>query len=119
MAFEFNGKTIETTSTGYLVDQDDWSKELAQHMASLESIELTQRHWDLIDYLRDEYFNNDQSTPNTRAILSGGAKGWSRRRFMTSSRSIRPNKAGGSRARPRASAKAATETLGAKAGQRR
>ena len=68
---------------GYLVDQDDWSRELAEHMASLDHIELGQRHWDVIDYLRDEYFNNNQSTPNTRAILkamgSDGAKKSSRR----------------------------------------
>ncbi len=76
MAYELNGKTIETTSTGYLVDQDDWSRELAQHMAGLEQIELTERHWDLIDYLRDEYFNNNQSTPNTRTILKAMSEKW-------------------------------------------
>jgi hypothetical protein len=34
------------------------------------------RHWVLIDYLRDEYFNNNQSTPNTRAILKAMGERW-------------------------------------------
>ncbi len=45
----------------------------------LEHVELSQRHWDLIDYLRDEYFNNNQSTPNTRAILKAMGERWGER----------------------------------------
>ena len=76
MTYEFDGRKIEATSSGYLVDQDDWSRELAEHIASLEHVELGQRHWDVIDYLRDEYFNNNQSTPNTRAILKAMGERW-------------------------------------------
>ncbi len=76
MSYEFDGRQIEATSSGYLVDQDDWSRELAEHIARLEHIELTERHWDLIDYLRDEYFNNNQSTPNTRAIIKAMSERW-------------------------------------------
>jgi TusE/DsrC/DsvC family sulfur relay protein len=76
MSYEFDGRQIEATATGYLVDQDDWRRELAEHIAGLEHIELTQRHWDLIDYLRDEYFNNNQSTPNTRAIIKAMSERW-------------------------------------------
>ena len=76
MIYEFDGRQIEATATGYLADQDDWTKDLAAHIAGLEQIELTDRHWDLIDYLRDEYFNNNQSTPNTRAILKAMSERW-------------------------------------------
>jgi tRNA 2-thiouridine synthesizing protein E len=76
MAYEFEGKTIETTATGYLVNQDDWSRELAEHIASKEQITLTGRHWDVIGYLRDEYFNNNENTPNTRAILKAMSEKW-------------------------------------------
>jgi len=76
VSYEFGGREIETTASGYLVDQDDWSRELAEHIAGLEQIELTQRHWDVIDYLRDEYFNNNQSTPNTRTIIKAMGERW-------------------------------------------
>ncbi len=77
MAYEFEGRTIETTATGYLADHADWSRELAGHIAGLEQLTLTQRHWDLIDYLRDEYFNNNENMPNTRAILKAMSEKWS------------------------------------------
>ncbi len=76
MPYEFEGQTIESTPTGYLVNQDDWSKGLAEHIAGLEQITLTERHWDLIGYLRDEYFNDNQNTPNTRTILKAMTGKW-------------------------------------------
>ncbi len=75
MAYDFNGTEIETTATGYLVNTQDWSKELAQHMASADGIELTDRHWDLINFLR-EAFVNDGAQPNTRNIVKAMGKAW-------------------------------------------
>lgn len=80
MSFEFNGKTIETDANGFLLNTDDWSRELAEYMADREGIgPLTQKHWDIIDYLRDEYFNNNQSQPNTRTIVKAMADKWGTR----------------------------------------
>lgn len=76
MSIDFNGKTIETDKNGYLVNAEDWNKELAEHMAKLEGITLTQKHWDLIEYLRDEYFNNNQNQPNTRNIVKAMGDKW-------------------------------------------
>ena len=76
MAINFNGQDIETTANGYLVNQDDWSKELAVHMATADGIEMTDRHWDLINYLRDEYFNNSEHQPNTRHIIKAMEEAW-------------------------------------------
>ncbi len=76
MAYEFGGASIETTANGYLVNAEDWSKALGEHIAGLEGVTLTDRHWNVIDFLRDEYFNNNQSTPNTRAILKAMSERW-------------------------------------------
>lgn len=76
MAIEFNGKTIETTPMGYLVNAEDWSEDLAKHLAEEESLELTDKHWDLINYLREEYFNNNQNQPNTRNIVKAMSDKW-------------------------------------------
>jgi tRNA 2-thiouridine synthesizing protein E len=76
MAIEFGGKTIETTPNGFLADLNDWSRELGAHMASQEELTLTQRHWDLIDFLRDEYINNNENIPNTRTILKAMSEKW-------------------------------------------
>lgn len=76
MSFEFEGRTIETNEQGYLVNQDDWSEEMAEVMARNEHIELTDRHWDVINYLRDEYFNNRGNQPNTRTIIKAMSAAW-------------------------------------------
>ncbi|MCB1866748.1 MAG: TusE/DsrC/DsvC family sulfur relay protein [Chromatiales bacterium] len=76
MSIEINGKTIETTATGYLVNAEDWSEDLAKIIASQEDLELTDRHWDLIHFLRDEFFNNRENQPNTRQIVKAMADKW-------------------------------------------
>ena len=54
---------IETTEMGYLVNAEDWSEELATQMATQEKLELSDRHWDVIKHLRDEFFNNGGINP--------------------------------------------------------
>jgi len=76
VAIELNGKTIETTPTGYLVDIADWSEDLAKLIAAEEGVELTEKHWDLMNYLRDEFINNGGNQPNTRAIIKTMADKW-------------------------------------------
>jgi TusE/DsrC/DsvC family sulfur relay protein len=77
MAFEFNGQSVETTASGYLVNQEDWSEDLARAMAEAEEVgELTERHWDVLNYLRDEYFENRENQPNTRAIIKAMSEKW-------------------------------------------
>ena len=76
MAYEVNGRTIETTETGFLESTDDWDKDVAAAIAAAEGIELTQDHWDLIEYLRDAYFNNNGEQPNNRAILKAMQAKW-------------------------------------------
>jgi len=76
MALEVNGKTIETTENGYLVDASDWDEEVAKVIAADEGIELTEQHWDVINYLRDEHFNNNGNEPNERTILKAMGKKW-------------------------------------------
>jgi tRNA 2-thiouridine synthesizing protein E len=76
MSYEFSGKTIDTDANGFLSNAEDWSKDLAEHIAKLEGIALTQKHWDIIDYLRDAYFNNNGEQPNTRHIVKAMADKW-------------------------------------------
>lgn len=75
MAIEFDGDSIETTPNGYLVNMEDWSEGLAKVIAVEESVDLTDKHWDLINFLRAEYTAN-QSTPNTRNICKAMSKAW-------------------------------------------
>jgi len=73
---EIAGKQIETTEMGYLVNAEDWSEDLAKEIASSEKLELTDRHWDVINHLRDEFFNNGGNQPNTRKLIKFFEKLW-------------------------------------------
>ena len=48
------GKTVEVTEEGYLVNSGDWSKDLAAEMAKEDGIELTDKHYEVLEYLRKE-----------------------------------------------------------------
>lgn len=76
MAIEVNGNSIETTESGFLVDPMAWNEDVAKAVADIEGIELTERHWDIIQYLRDEYFNNNQNQPMERQLLKDIGKKW-------------------------------------------
>ncbi len=79
MALEVNGKTIETTETGYLVNTSDWDEEIAAEIARKEGLELTEKHWDVMNYLRDEYFQNNGNQPNDRNLNKAMSEKWGRK----------------------------------------
>jgi tRNA 2-thiouridine synthesizing protein E len=80
MAYEVNGKTLEATETGFLVNLDDWDKDVAEAIAAAEGLTLTQDHWDVIEYLRDAFINNNGEQPNNRAILKAMQDKWAGRK---------------------------------------
>lgn len=49
------GQTIDLNNEGYLTDLNQWSKEVAMHIAQEEGIELTDAHWPVIEYLQNQY----------------------------------------------------------------
>ena len=68
---------IEKSENGFLINMDDWDEDLAREIALEEKIgELTQRHWDLINYLRNEYVGNSGSQPNERAMVKAMSAEW-------------------------------------------
>jgi len=76
MGINVSGKELETTPSGFLVNIEEWSEELALIIAKEEGVELTEKHWDVINYLRDEYINNSGNQPNTRNIAKAMASAW-------------------------------------------
>ncbi len=76
MSIEVDGKVIEVDGHGYLVNSDDWNEAVATALAEKEGVALTERHWDLMNYLRDMYFNHGGEQPNMRKILKGMEDVW-------------------------------------------
>ena len=76
MSISVNGAEIATTDSGFLENIEDWSEDVARVIAADEQLELSQRHWDLINFLREEYINNGGNQPNTRNLVKAMSKAW-------------------------------------------
>ncbi len=76
MSISVEGNEIASTATGFLENIEDWSRAVAEVIAVEEQLELSERHWDLINHLRDEYINNGGNQPNTRNLVKAMSKTW-------------------------------------------
>ena len=51
---EVAGNRIELTDEGFLTNKDQWNEEVAKALALEEGIELTEKHFEVLNYLRKE-----------------------------------------------------------------
>ena len=67
------GIAVELNGEGFLVDPHQWRPEIAVEIAAAEGIDsLTDRHWQVIDFMRKEFF--EKGTGPTVRVL-GKASG--------------------------------------------
>ena len=60
--------TVSFDAEGFMTDAEEWTPEIAQELAREEGIdELTDRHWVVINFVREEYLKTGQS-PTLRTI---------------------------------------------------
>lgn len=69
MSYTVNGRELETDKEGYLLEAD-YDDEVVPVIAAAENITLTDDHWKVVRYLRDEYREHGH-TPNFRNMLKG------------------------------------------------
>jgi dissimilatory sulfite reductase related protein len=53
---------------GYLIEPGDWSEDVARALAREENIELSDDHWDAINFMRDFYEEN-QVAADARFVI--------------------------------------------------
>lgn len=54
--FVFRGRRIPVYPMGNLVNLDDWDRDLAEHLAEHEGLQLGREHWEVLTFLRDFYY---------------------------------------------------------------
>ncbi len=79
MALEVNGKSIELDDNGNLTDPTAWDQDVARALAAKEGIELTEAHFDVLNYLRSQYFDNNGEQPMERVINKGMSEIWGKK----------------------------------------
>lgn len=56
------GVTLEVNEEGYLLDHSKWTKEIALEIAKEEGITLTEKHFEVLEYLRKRAIAGDALT---------------------------------------------------------
>ena len=67
------GKSIEVDEEGYLTNINDWDRDVAEELAKGENLEMTDAHWEVIDFLR-EYYSEYQIAPAVRVLTKAIGK---------------------------------------------
>jgi TusE/DsrC/DsvC family sulfur relay protein len=67
------GKAIETDEEGYLVNLSDWTEDVANEIAKTENIEMSDSHWEVVNFLR-EYYEEFQIAPAVRVLTKAIGK---------------------------------------------
>lgn len=62
-----NGKDIETDAEGYLANLEDWSEDVAVVLSQQDDLQLGEKHWQVINWIR-EYYAENSTAPNLRVM---------------------------------------------------
>jgi tRNA 2-thiouridine synthesizing protein E len=73
MAYEINGETFDADEEGYIIDISNWNEGLADLIAADEKIEMTEEHWEVVNFLR-EYYDEYQIAPAVRVLTKAIGK---------------------------------------------
>jgi TusE/DsrC/DsvC family sulfur relay protein len=63
-------KEIDVNDEGYLLDFNQWNKEIAEELAKEHNISLTDKHWEVIDYIHDKF--KKEEPLSVRGIKNSG-----------------------------------------------
>jgi tRNA 2-thiouridine synthesizing protein E len=55
MTKQIANSTIDVNEEGFMTSFSQWNKSIGEELAKESNINLTPRHWQIIDYIQDEY----------------------------------------------------------------
>ena len=55
-------KTVQVNEEGYLTNFAEWNKEIGEEIAKENNIVLTPKHWEVINYVQNEFKNESPLT---------------------------------------------------------
>ena len=64
------GYKINLTEDGYLTDFSQWTKEIGEELAKEQSIEMTDKHWEVVEFLQQKH--KEEVALSIRGIKKSG-----------------------------------------------
>ena len=69
---EIAGFQVNVNEEGFLTEFGEWNEEIAKVLAANIEIELTDEHWSLIKWLREDYQAQGETATTRRVQAAGG-----------------------------------------------
>ena len=67
MDYQLNDISVESDEEGYIKEISLWDRDLAELIAKEEDIEMTDDHWEVVNFLRN-YYEEYQIAPAIRVL---------------------------------------------------
>ncbi|KWT87229.1 MAG: TusE/DsrC/DsvC family sulfur relay protein [Nitrospirota bacterium] len=65
---ECAGKKLELDEDGYLTNLNDWSEDVAKMLSKEDNLDLSDAHWEVINFLRS-YYQQYQIAPMIKILV--------------------------------------------------
>lgn len=69
---EIAGFQVNVNDEGFLTEYDEWNEEIAKVLAANIDIELTEDHWKVIRFLREDFKSQGETATTRRVQAVGG-----------------------------------------------
>ena len=66
-----NGKEVVVDDEGFMTQYDQWDEDIASALAAAIDVALTDEHWKVINFLRED-FKEKGETPTIRRVSTAG-----------------------------------------------
>jgi tRNA 2-thiouridine synthesizing protein E len=66
------GKEVHINEEGFLTEYDEWNEEIGAELATNIGVEMTDEHWSLIKWLREDYKEKGETATTRRVQTAGG-----------------------------------------------
>ena len=67
-----DGHQVHVNEEGFLTEYDEWDEDLAKVLAAQIGIELTDAHWKVLRFLRQDYLTQGETATTRRVQSIGG-----------------------------------------------
>lgn len=67
-----DGHQVHVDDEGFLTEYDEWDEDLAKVLATQIGIDLTDAHWQVIRFLREDFLVRGETATTRRVQVAGG-----------------------------------------------
>jgi tRNA 2-thiouridine synthesizing protein E len=67
-----NGRDVHVDDEGFLTEYDEWDEDLAKVLAANIGIDLSEAHWKVVRFLREDYATQGETATTRRVQMAGG-----------------------------------------------